>query len=162
VRNANDNDTTTTCGRMNTSLRSLLYASLVQRPLACSFRWFIMAESTVRWFVVREKHCWMAADSADKLKRTRRLSARSVCVPRCSLHRFLPVLPCPSANPTTPRRHRSPTAPRTHHAVSHPLRPPRAISSAPHSPPSPVCLACLHRAASSPWLARSPRLPPPS
>jgi hypothetical protein len=37
---------------------------------ACSFRWFIMAESTVRWFVVREKHCWMAADSVDKLKRT--------------------------------------------------------------------------------------------
>jgi hypothetical protein len=28
------------------------------------------AESTVRWFVVREKHCWMAADSADKFKRT--------------------------------------------------------------------------------------------
>jgi hypothetical protein len=28
------------------------------------------AESTVRWFVVREKHCWMAADSADKSKRT--------------------------------------------------------------------------------------------
>jgi hypothetical protein len=27
-------------------------------------------ESTVRWFVVREKHCWMAADSADKSKRT--------------------------------------------------------------------------------------------
>jgi hypothetical protein len=23
-------------------------------------------ESTVRWFVVREKYCWMAADSADK------------------------------------------------------------------------------------------------
>jgi hypothetical protein len=31
----------------------------------CSFRWFIVAESTVRWFVVRKKHCWMAADSAD-------------------------------------------------------------------------------------------------
>jgi hypothetical protein len=30
-----------------------------------AFRWFIMAESTVRWFVVREKHCWMAADSAE-------------------------------------------------------------------------------------------------
>jgi hypothetical protein len=30
------------------------------------------AESTVRWFVVREKHCWMAADSADKSKRTGR------------------------------------------------------------------------------------------
>jgi hypothetical protein len=30
-----------------------------------------VAESTVRWFVVREKHCWMAADSADMLKRTR-------------------------------------------------------------------------------------------
>jgi hypothetical protein len=32
---------------------------------ACSFRWFIVAESTVRWFVVREKHYWMAADSAE-------------------------------------------------------------------------------------------------
>jgi hypothetical protein len=31
------------------------------------------AESTVRWFVVREKHCWMTADSADKSKRTGRL-----------------------------------------------------------------------------------------
>jgi hypothetical protein len=29
-----------------------------------------VAESTVRWFVVREKHCWMAADSADSAKRT--------------------------------------------------------------------------------------------
>jgi hypothetical protein len=38
---------------------------------ACSFRWFIMTESTVRWFVMREKHCWMAADSADKFKRAR-------------------------------------------------------------------------------------------
>jgi hypothetical protein len=28
------------------------------------------AENTVRWFVVREKHCWMAADSADKSNRT--------------------------------------------------------------------------------------------
>jgi hypothetical protein len=28
------------------------------------------AESTVRWFVVREKYCWMAADYADKSKRT--------------------------------------------------------------------------------------------
>jgi hypothetical protein len=28
------------------------------------------AESTVRWFVVREKYCWMTADSADKSKRT--------------------------------------------------------------------------------------------
>jgi hypothetical protein len=35
-----------------------------------SFRWFIVAESTVRWFVMREKHCWMAADSADPAKRT--------------------------------------------------------------------------------------------
>jgi hypothetical protein len=32
---------------------------------ACSFRWIIVAESTVRWFVVREKYCWMAADSAE-------------------------------------------------------------------------------------------------
>jgi hypothetical protein len=29
-----------------------------------------MAESTVRWFIVREKHCWMAADSAEPAKRT--------------------------------------------------------------------------------------------
>jgi hypothetical protein len=29
-----------------------------------------MAESTVRWLIVREKHCWMPADSADKSKRT--------------------------------------------------------------------------------------------
>jgi hypothetical protein len=36
------------------------------------------AENTVRWFVVREKHCWMAADSADKSKRTgRKLSSAS-------------------------------------------------------------------------------------
>jgi hypothetical protein len=27
-----------------------------------------MAESTVRWFIVREKHCWMAADSAEPAK----------------------------------------------------------------------------------------------
>jgi hypothetical protein len=27
-------------------------------------------KSTVRWFVVREKHCWMTADCADKFKRT--------------------------------------------------------------------------------------------
>jgi hypothetical protein len=33
------------------------------------------AESTVRWFVVREKHCRMAADCADKSKRTGRLCA---------------------------------------------------------------------------------------
>jgi hypothetical protein len=32
---------------------------------ACSFRWFIVAESIIHWFVVREKHCWMAADSAE-------------------------------------------------------------------------------------------------
>jgi hypothetical protein len=31
------------------------------------------AESTVCWFVVREKHYWMAADSADKSKRTGRV-----------------------------------------------------------------------------------------
>jgi hypothetical membrane protein len=36
----------------------------------CSFRWIIVAESTVRWFIVREKHCWMAADSAEPAKRT--------------------------------------------------------------------------------------------
>jgi hypothetical protein len=29
---------------------------------ARSFRWFIIAESTVRWFVVREKHCWIAVE----------------------------------------------------------------------------------------------------
>jgi hypothetical protein len=38
------------------------------------------AESTVRWFVVREKHCWMAADSADKSKRTGRLNIETSTV----------------------------------------------------------------------------------
>jgi hypothetical protein len=33
------------------------------RLTACSFRWFVVAESTVCWFVMREKHRWMAADS---------------------------------------------------------------------------------------------------
>jgi hypothetical protein len=32
------------------------------------FCWFIVAESTVYWFIVREKHYWMVADSADKSK----------------------------------------------------------------------------------------------
>jgi hypothetical protein len=32
----------------------------------CSFRWIIVAESTVYWFIVREKHCWMTADLAEK------------------------------------------------------------------------------------------------
>jgi hypothetical protein len=36
----------------------------------CSFRWFTVAESTVHWFIVREKHCWMTADSADPAKQT--------------------------------------------------------------------------------------------
>jgi hypothetical protein len=44
------------------------------------------AESTVCWFVVREKHCWMAADSADKSKRTgwmpdQAVARGSSCVP---------------------------------------------------------------------------------
>jgi hypothetical protein len=34
------------------------------------------AESIVRWFVVREKHCWMTVDSADKSKRTGRSERR--------------------------------------------------------------------------------------
>jgi hypothetical protein len=37
---------------------------------ACSFRWIIVAESTVHWFIVREKHCWMTADLAEAAKRT--------------------------------------------------------------------------------------------
>jgi hypothetical protein len=42
-----------------------MYELLLSKRIACSFRWFIVAESTVRWFVVREKHCWMAADSTE-------------------------------------------------------------------------------------------------
>jgi hypothetical protein len=42
---------------------------------ACSFRWFIVDESTVRWFIMREKYCWMAADLAEPAKRTGRISA---------------------------------------------------------------------------------------
>jgi hypothetical protein len=37
----------------------------IQGLTACSFRWFIVAESTVRWFIVREKHCWMTVDLAE-------------------------------------------------------------------------------------------------
>jgi hypothetical protein len=37
---------------------------------ACSFRWIIVTESTVRWFIVREKHCWMVTDLAEPAKRT--------------------------------------------------------------------------------------------
>jgi hypothetical protein len=40
------------------------YGTILQLA-ACSFRWFIVAENTVRWFVVREKYCWMAVDSAE-------------------------------------------------------------------------------------------------
>jgi hypothetical protein len=40
------------------------------------------AESTVRWFVVREKYCWMAADCADKSKRTgREMVYKRKCTP---------------------------------------------------------------------------------
>jgi hypothetical protein len=42
------------------------------------------AENIVRWFVVREKHCWMAADSADKSKRTGRLFERGTGNTRCA------------------------------------------------------------------------------
>jgi hypothetical protein len=45
------------------SLRSRKTISLFISLVYC-------AEITVRWFVVREKHCWMAAGSADKSKRT--------------------------------------------------------------------------------------------
>jgi hypothetical protein len=34
-----------------------------------SFRWIIMAENTVCWFIMREKYCWMTADSAEPAKR---------------------------------------------------------------------------------------------
>jgi hypothetical protein len=48
-----------------------LYRGIEKSQAACSFRWIVVAESIVRWFVVREKHCWMAADSTDMLKRIR-------------------------------------------------------------------------------------------
>jgi hypothetical protein len=50
--------------------KNIILKSTNSYDIPCSFRWFIVAESTVRWFVVREKHCWMAADSADPTKRT--------------------------------------------------------------------------------------------
>jgi hypothetical protein len=46
------------------------------------------AESTVRWFVVREKHCWMAADCADKSKRTGRLFNGATCFIHLALPTF--------------------------------------------------------------------------
>jgi hypothetical protein len=33
-------------------------AYCTHRLAPCSFRWFIVAESTVRWFVAKEKHSW--------------------------------------------------------------------------------------------------------
>jgi hypothetical protein len=64
-----------------TSKSSSLFVSLVY-----------CAESTVRWFVVREKHCWMAADSADKSKRT----GRRFAAPRYrSRQRHLACCGCP-------------------------------------------------------------------
>jgi hypothetical protein len=64
-----------------------LKAVVLEGPCACTrratFSLFVSlvycAESTVRWFIVREKHCWMAADSADKSKRTGRLSCHTTC-----------------------------------------------------------------------------------
>jgi hypothetical protein len=48
-----------------------------------------VAESTVRWFVVREKHCWMTADLADKLKRTRRAFFFTSHLTSNTIERFL-------------------------------------------------------------------------
>jgi serine/threonine protein kinase len=42
------------------------------------------AESTVCWFVVREKYCWMAANSADKSKRTGRQSSSTTVTSQTS------------------------------------------------------------------------------
>jgi hypothetical protein len=50
-----------------------VYRSLDAFLSAYSFRWFIVAENTIHWFIMKEKH-WMAADSADKSKRTGCLS----------------------------------------------------------------------------------------
>jgi hypothetical protein len=61
------------------------------------------AENTVRWFVVREKYCWMAADSADKSKRTGRIAFCLVLPPLVLLLSFplslaflSPQLPLPT------------------------------------------------------------------
>jgi hypothetical protein len=53
---------------------------------------FAVAESTVHWFVVREKHCWMAADSADMLERTRCRLVRSVSTRSPLCPRVAPAL----------------------------------------------------------------------
>jgi hypothetical protein len=55
---------------LNGIVHGRLYIPLMLRTsgsgtTVCSFRWFSVAESNVRWFVVREKHCWMTADSAE-------------------------------------------------------------------------------------------------
>jgi hypothetical protein len=69
----------------NPTVRMSLFALIFLLLLALeSFSLFVSlvycAESTVRWFVVREKHCWMVADSADKSKRTGRLSLSRIIV----------------------------------------------------------------------------------
>jgi hypothetical protein len=50
-------------GRSTASVRGQNRMGIETRVF--SFRWFIVAESSVSWFVVREKYCWMVADSAE-------------------------------------------------------------------------------------------------
>jgi hypothetical protein len=51
---------------------------IIQQLLSLFVSLVYYAKSTARWFVVREKHCWMAADCADKSKRTGRLLFQSL------------------------------------------------------------------------------------
>jgi hypothetical protein len=45
-------------------------AAARQSPCSLFVSLVYCAESTVPWFVAREKYCWMAADCADKSKQT--------------------------------------------------------------------------------------------
>jgi hypothetical protein len=57
---------------MEIKLKVIISCTYVAPP--CNVSLFVSlvycAEITVRWFIVREKHCCMAADSGDKSKRT--------------------------------------------------------------------------------------------
>jgi hypothetical protein len=59
--------------RVNSCSKKILRVEVPTPTIILFVSLVYCAENTVRRFVVREKHCWMAADSADKSKRTGRI-----------------------------------------------------------------------------------------
>jgi hypothetical protein len=60
-------------------------------------------EGTVRWFVVREKHCWMAADSADPAKRRGCMTFQCHFFRVCTTGFSQPIILVPNTNQNQPK-----------------------------------------------------------